>query len=374
MAIYHFSVKPVTRAAGRSATASAAYRAAARIADRNSGEVFDYTRKRGVDHREIVLPTAAAKRDINWARNREELWNVAEASERRRNSRVAREYEVALPHELSRAQRLELARGFAHDLADRYGVAVDIAIHRPHRAGDARNHHAHLLTTTRVIEPAGLGDKSAIEWSDTNRRRVGLKPAREEITVLRDRWAEATNRALAHAQRRERVDHRSLEAQEIDREPTRHLGPAVSALLNRGHSSWLALRWQEEARERLQLARQAGELEREHAQVSRSILDLSNDIVASLKARERQRERDLTRVAQKDREQRRDFLAEAKQQGRDALAELRRQVAEEKQHLQDLTREREQELEREREAEKQRKRDRSRDLEQDGPEFDPLKR
>jgi ATP-dependent exoDNAse (exonuclease V) alpha subunit len=134
--------------------------------------VFDYTRKRGVDHREIVLPTAVAWRDINWARAREELWNAAERAKNRTNSRVAREYEIALPHELGRSERLELVRSFAHELANRYGVAVDFSIHKPHRKGDTRNHHAHVLTTMRVIEVTGLGTKSTIEWSDaTDARR-----------------------------------------------------------------------------------------------------------------------------------------------------------------------------------------------------------
>jgi ATP-dependent exoDNAse (exonuclease V) alpha subunit len=294
VAIYHLSVKPITRASGRSATAAAAYRSAERIADHTSGEVFDYTRKRGLDHREIVLPMAAAKRDINWARSREDLWNAAERAENRSNSRVAREYEIALPHELTKSARLELVRSFAHELANRYGVAVDFSIHKPHRAGDERNHHAHVLTTTRTVEPAGLGEKSAIEWSDSNRRKAGMKPAKEEISELRGRWAALTNEALAAARRQERVDHRTLEAQGIDREPTKHLGPALAGLLERGERSWLAARWQEEANERLLRAKEAGELEREHRQLSRSVLDLTNDLSATLRERAQLKTRTLT--------------------------------------------------------------------------------
>ncbi len=196
MAIYHLSVKPVSRAAGRSATAAAAYRAAEKIHDQSTDQTFDYTRKRGVEHSEIVLSSEAARRDINWARDREALWNAAEGAENRSNSRIVREYELALPHELSRRQRIELVRAFAKDIADRYQVAVDFAIHAPHRHGDERNHHAHVLTTTRVIEPAGLGEKSEIEWSDANRRKAGLKPAKEEISLVRERWAELTNELL----------------------------------------------------------------------------------------------------------------------------------------------------------------------------------
>ncbi|MBS0380654.1 MAG: MobA/MobL family protein [Proteobacteria bacterium] len=294
MAIYHLSVKPITRASGRSATAAAAYRAAERIADHTSGEVFDYTRKRGVDHQEIVLPTAAAKRDINWARDREQLWNAAERAENRSNSRVAREYEIALPKELNREQRLELVRSFAHELANRYGVAVDFSIHKPHRSKDQRNHHAHVLTTTRQVEPGGLGAKSTIEWSDANRRAAGLKAAKEEITDVRERWAQLTNEALKDANRLERVDHRTLEAQGIDREPTKHMGPAVAAIVQRGGHSWLVAHWQDEANHRLQLAKEAGELEREHRKGESTLLDLSSDIRASLEARDRARQKAMT--------------------------------------------------------------------------------
>jgi ATP-dependent exoDNAse (exonuclease V) alpha subunit len=119
MAIYHLSVKPISRAGGRSATAAAAYRSGDLVHDLTSDEVFDYTRKRGVEHSEIVLPTAAARADINWARDREALWNAAEIAEVRKDARVAREYEVALPHELNRGQRVELVRAFSAELANR---------------------------------------------------------------------------------------------------------------------------------------------------------------------------------------------------------------------------------------------------------------
>ena len=174
MAIYHLTTKPVSRAAGRSATAAAAYRSGELVHDLTTDQVFDYTRKRGVEHSEIVLPTAAARADINWARDRQALWNAAESAEKRNDSRVAREYEVALPHELKPSQRVELVRAFAADLANRYGVAVDFSIHAPHRHGDERNHHAHILTTTRELTATGLGAKTSIEWSDTDRFKKGL--------------------------------------------------------------------------------------------------------------------------------------------------------------------------------------------------------
>jgi ATP-dependent exoDNAse (exonuclease V) alpha subunit len=210
LAIYYMTTKHVTRGRGRSATAAAAYRVAGKIFDHTSGETFDYTRKRGVEHTEIVLPTEAAKHDINWARNRQALWNAAEAAEKRKDARVAREYELALPHELKKSERVALVRAFAIDTANRYGVAVDFALHRPHRSGDERNYHAHVLATTRRIEAAGLGEKASLEWSDQHRGRAGLGPAKQELKDIRRRFEDLTNEKLMEAGFEARVDCRSL--------------------------------------------------------------------------------------------------------------------------------------------------------------------
>jgi ATP-dependent exoDNAse (exonuclease V) alpha subunit len=289
MAIYHLTTKPVSRAGGRSATAASAYRSAELVHDYSTGETFDYTRKRGVEHSEIVLPTECAKRDINWARDREALWNVAEGAENRSNSRVAREYELALPHEMTREQRVELVRAFSQGLADRYGVAVDFAIHAPHREGDHRNHHAHLLTTTRSIEAEGLGPKTEVEWSETNRKRAGLVPGPDELTAVRAQWAQLTNERLAELGIEARIDHRTLEAQGIERVPTTHLGVAVWGMERRGIETEVGQRVREqqrlEAQARLERAAELGRVEREQTQVQRSILDLSGDLQAAKKER-----------------------------------------------------------------------------------------
>jgi ATP-dependent exoDNAse (exonuclease V) alpha subunit len=323
MAIYHLSVKPISRSGGRSATAAAAYRAAERVEDHTSGEVFDYTRKRGVEHTEIVLPTAAAKRDINWARDRTALWNAAERAEKRSDSRVAREYEVALPHELTKAQRLELTREFSQEIANRFGCAVDFAIHKPHRAGDARNHHAHILTTTRVVEPAGLGAKTQIELKDADRAKLGLGPAKAEITQIRERWATLSNEHLARHGSAERIDHRSLEAQGIDREPTIHLGHAVIGMQRRGMQTDVGRRIEAEINERLERAAELGRIEREARVLDASMISLSTDISAALALRDRPTTQrpTLAEEQQKSRslwlEQRRD-AASAKGEGADA--------------------------------------------------------
>jgi ATP-dependent exoDNAse (exonuclease V) alpha subunit len=309
--------------------------------------VFDYTRKRGVEHTEIVLPTEAARRDINWARDRQQLWNAAEAAENRSNSRVAREYELALPHELNRGQRVELVRTFSKDISDRYGIAVDFAIHAPHRSGDERSHHAHVLTTTRTIEAGGLGDKSEIEWSDGNRRKAGLGPAKEEITAIRGRWETLTNEYLQAQGIEARIDHRSLEAQGIEREPTTHLGAAVWGMERRGVETEVGSRVREqalqEAQARLERAVSLGQLEREQTQIQRSILDLSADLQQALRER--------NQAPTVDREPGHGSgLIVIEGRGRDTQ------------------REREREAEREREIEK--KRDHENEDEMDGPDFE----
>lgn len=232
MAIYSASTKVIGRAAGRSAVAAAAYRAGVALTDERQGLAHDYTRKGGVVSAEIVAPDGGSA-------DRAALWNAAERAETRKDGRTAREWVVALPAELDAGQRAELARAFGRALASRYGVAVDVAIHAPGREGDQRNHHAHLLCTTRQVsrDAAGglvLGEKAAIELSDTKRRSLGLDAGRDEVEKVRSAWADLTNRALEQAGRAERVDHRSYERQGLDREAGEHLGPAVTAQERRG--------------------------------------------------------------------------------------------------------------------------------------------
>ena len=235
MASYHLSVKTIKRSAGRSATAAAAYRSASVIACDREGRMHDYTAKRGVEACFILAPDDAP----SWAQDRAALWDAAEARETRSNSVTAREWELALPSELSDAARIDIARAFAAQLVERYGVAADVAIHAPHSEGDQRNHHAHILTTTRVLSAEGLTDKTRI--------LDAASTGGPEIEAMRGYWAELQNRALELAGQVERVDHRSLEvqreealslgdtlkAEELDREPELKLGPAANAIERR---------------------------------------------------------------------------------------------------------------------------------------------
>lgn len=205
------------------------------LVDARTGLIHDYTRRGGVVSAEIILPGGlSADRGV--------LWNAAEAAERRKDSRTAREWIVALPAELDADGRAALARSFGVELARRYGVAVDVAVHAPDREGDGRNHHAHILTTTRTVEldeggAVVLGEKATIEQSDTKRRAAGLGPAADEVTSVRELWESLANGALERSGRSERIDARSLAAQGIDREPTQHLGPVASDMERRGEAS-----------------------------------------------------------------------------------------------------------------------------------------
>jgi hypothetical protein len=200
------------------------------LKDERIGEVHDYTRKQGVEHTELVFPSG-----VNMSR--EELWNSAEGAEKRKDARVAREFELALPAELNKEQRRELATGFARYLVEQYGVAADMALHEPNRKGDQRNHHAHILITTRQISAQGLGEKTDLEREDKALRAQSKPSGREQITDLRADWATRCNKALERAGHQERVSHKSLEAQGIAREPTTHLGPVATAMERRGEKS-----------------------------------------------------------------------------------------------------------------------------------------
>lgn len=284
MAIYHCSVKGISRGVGRSATAAAAYRSGDRIVDERTGEIHDYRKRSGVEHAELVLPEGVTI-------TREELWNAAEQAEKRKDAKVAREWNLALPDELDHQQRIELARSFALKLVNRYGVAADVCIHSPGRDGDQRNHHAHILTTTRICDgvqfhehkkqscPEHLQGRSRNDLhgmslsslaADGGRQIAGVlyAPARfhgfsfeglrrpsqrekirltqktrvldspktsgKEIESVRELWAGMANEALKLAGHSERIDHRTLEAQGIDTEPTKHLGPIVTQMERKG--------------------------------------------------------------------------------------------------------------------------------------------
>ncbi|MGF0540751.1 MobQ family relaxase [Agrobacterium sp. ES01] len=216
MPSYHFSAQIIGRKAGHSSVAAAAYRAGARLRDERSGREHDFLRKRGVAHSEIVLPEGAAP----WLADRQVLWNHVEALEKRKDAQLAREINMALPHELTAAQRLELVRGFVREQFVRHGMVADIALHEPvpEKGDDPRNFHAHVLLTLRQARGDGLGAVKTRAWnSDTL------------LKAWREAWSLHQNRALERAGGRERVDHRRLREQRQDAE-RRGDRPAALAL------------------------------------------------------------------------------------------------------------------------------------------------
>jgi hypothetical protein len=222
---YHCSVKPVSRSAGRSVIAAAAYRLGARLEDHEYGELRDFTRRSGVVTSFTIAPAHAPE----WATDPETLWNQAASAEKRKNSQLARECELALPASLSAADREAIVRTLARDLVDRYGVAVTAAIHEPSRHGDERNHHAHILMTTREMGEEGFGKKTRV----LDAKSTGPK----EVRWIREHAADLINDALDEAGIDERVSHLSFKDRGLTQEPTTHLGPAANEMERDGRAS-----------------------------------------------------------------------------------------------------------------------------------------
>ncbi|MEL4897473.1 MobQ family relaxase [Crocosphaera sp. Alani8] len=214
MAIYHLSAKIISRGKGQSATASAAYRAAEKIRDERTGLIFDYRRKGEVYATEIIAPDNAP----DWVNSRETLWNQVELFERRKNSQLAREFDMALPLELTHHQKQELVRKFVKAEFISRGLAADLAFHN----FDSHNPHVHIMVTTRTVDDQGFGAKT---------RHLNKK---DFLLSLRKSWETHTNEALEQAGSEQRIDHRSLEQQGINRIPQIHLGANVMAMMKRG--------------------------------------------------------------------------------------------------------------------------------------------
>lgn len=234
MAIYHFSAQILSRAPqaqadgrerpGSNAVAAAAYRSGERLTDRQTGRAHDYSRRRGVVHSEIMVPEGSA----DWLRNRQQLWNAVERAEFRRDAQLAREFNMALPHELDPGQRLQLVREFvAREFVGR-GMVADVALHDPVDDQNPRNFHAHVMVTLRRATSVGLDAVKTREWN-----------SRDLLASWRLGWEQSCNAALERAGVRARVDRRTLADQleeararkdygravTLDRAPECHVGP-----------------------------------------------------------------------------------------------------------------------------------------------------
>ena len=287
MAIYHLEAKVVSRGAGRSAVAASAYLSCSCLYNDYDGIQHDYTKKQGLVWQEVFLPEYAPQ---EW-QDREQLWNAVEEVETAKDSRLAREFVVALPIELSREEQIELLQEFIQEQFVADGMCADAAIHDT----DGHNPHAHILLTVRPLDEQGkwqyktekeyLCMKNGEErgftaaefrtakndgWEKQYTYKVGKKKvymvpstaeaqgfvradkhpkstrygrqnpiserwnSEEQLAAWRAAWADESNRYLERAGREERIDHRSNAARGLDEIPTIHEGAAAQALERRG--------------------------------------------------------------------------------------------------------------------------------------------
>jgi Ti-type conjugative transfer relaxase TraA len=204
MAIYHVTAKIISRKRGQSAVAKAAYRSGSALFDQHYGVTQDYSRKVGVAHTEIIAPEGVPA----WMLDRENLWNGVEVAEKRKDAQLAREFEIALPIELSHDQSVELLRDYIKTEFVAKGMVADFAVHRD----NPNNPHAHIMLTTRAVAGEGFGPKVRA-WNAT-----------VQLVEWRAAWAETHNFHMARAGHAIRIDHRTLDAQQIELTPGKKIG------------------------------------------------------------------------------------------------------------------------------------------------------
>ena len=242
IAIYHCSIKIVSRGKGKSAVAAAAYRSGEKLTNEWDGLTHDYTKKGGVVHSEILLPAHAPPAFSD----RSTLWNSVELSEKSNNAQLAREVEIALPVELSREEQTRLVREYCSSQFVSKGMIADFNLHDT----GGGNPHAHILLTMRPLDEKGAwlpkskkeyvldenGEKICLPSGRYKTRKVDLVDwnNRENAEVWRRAWADLTNEFLAQNNRPERIDHRSYERQGIDQIPTVHVGVSATQMEKKG--------------------------------------------------------------------------------------------------------------------------------------------
>ena len=242
MAIYHLSIKIISRGKGKSAVAAASYRSGEKIKNEYDGIVHDFTRKGGIAHTEILLPQNAPQEFSD----RGTLWNSVEKIEKSKNSQLAREIEIALPKELNREKQIELVREYVKENFVKVGMCADIALHDKNDG----NPHAHILLTMRPLnKDKTWGAKSKKEYIlDENGEKVKLKNGnyktrkintvdwneQDKAEEWRKTWADITNKYLEENSIQEKVDHRSYQRQGIEEIPTIHLGVSASQMEKKG--------------------------------------------------------------------------------------------------------------------------------------------
>ena len=282
MAIFHFSVKAISRSAGRSAVACSAYRSAEKLEDHYQGKIQDYTQKTGVESKTIYAPENTKKELLE----RQDLWNAVEQVERRKDATLAREFEIAFPHEFNEFQRQELLDELCQEIVKKHDVIVDACIHAPHTksGSDERNFHAHIMFTSRQIDPQ-TGDFAKKKNRDFNKEQSS-----ETVSHWREHFAELTNRHLEKHGFADRIDHRSYKDQGIDLEATQHEGPHVTQLRRQGIDTEISLS-NDAIRERNQFSQHIKGLDQE-IQASERLLNNLIQTRENLDQEQRQKEKD----------------------------------------------------------------------------------
>lgn len=213
MAIYHFSAQAISRGKGKNTISASAYRSGEKIKDEQTNKIYDY-RKKEVAEKFILAPSHAPE----WVSDRKKLWNEVEKKETRKNSRLAREINVALPKELDEFFQTELLKDYVQENFVSRGMVADVCIHR----NDKNNPHAHIMLTTREMDSDGFTTKNR-NWDK-----------RETLEEWRENWGNTINKYLELEGIEKRVDHRSYKKQGIEKIPQKHEGHKVTALKRKG--------------------------------------------------------------------------------------------------------------------------------------------
>lgn len=270
MAIYHLSMQIISRSKGQSAVAAAAYRSGEKLHDERTDEQKFYARH--VQPETMILTPSDAP---EWMKDRNRLWNEIEKVEKRKDSQLARELNIALPIELDREQQKELIQSFAQHEFVQKGMVADIAIHRD----DANNPHAHIMLTMRNLDQDGFGKKNRdwnADFANAKENNRGYVKNSEGCLSIREQWANYANQALEQAQSKERITHLSHEKRGLEVLPTIHLGHVAHDMEKKGKQS------------------ERGQVNRERQEY--------NQVVIDLQAYRRQKEAHLQKMKEKEKQ------------------------------------------------------------------------
>ncbi|MGG0034935.1 MobQ family relaxase [Priestia megaterium] len=270
MAIYHLSMQIISRSKGQSAVAAAAYRSGEKLHDERTDEQKFYARN--VQPETMILTPSNAP---EWMKDRNRLWNEVEKVEKRKDSQLARELNIALPIELNRDQQKELIQSFARNEFVQKGMVADIAIHRD----DANNPHAHIMLTMRNLDQDGFGKKNRdwnADFANTKENNLGYVKNSKGCLSIREQWANYANKALEQTQINERITHLSHEKRGLETLPMVHLGHVAHDMEKKGKKT------------------DRGQINRERQDYNKAVVDLQ--------AYRRQKEDHLKKMKEKEKQ------------------------------------------------------------------------